>query len=229
MKLVLLPGMDGTGILFEPLSAQLGEEWDVEIVTYPNEGSQDYDTLKRHTLSCLPENEDYILVGESFSGPIAYSIGMATPRSLKAIIFVATFLESPRPKMLRLVQPLFQVFGGLRPPNTLIRHWLLGENATEELVERFKSALRSVPKSIIAKRLGSVTTFRPPTKALTISSAYIQAARDRLVPDTCLNKFLELIPGIRIYKINGPHFILQSQVSECIEVLKKEKALLTTS
>lgn len=227
MKLLLLPGMDGTGILFEPLREHLGAEWDVEVIQYPSEGPQDYETLKRYAESQLPQNEDYVLLGESFSGPIAYSIGLGAPSALKAIILVATFLEPPRPILLRLVTPLFRVIGGLRPPNTLVRHLLLGHDATQALVERFKGVLRLVPKSTIAGRLESVTTLQPPRAALPVPLAYIQALQDKLVPKECIEMFRALNPGMREYKISGPHFLLQTRVSECIEVLKEEMSLLT--
>lgn len=178
MKLLLLPGMDGTGIFFEPLRERLGPEWDVEVITYPSDGPQDYQTLERITQSRLPQNEDYVLVGESFSGPIAYSIGLGAPSGLKAIVLVATFLEPPRPTLLRLVKPLFRMIGNLRPPNTLVRRLLLGDDATQTLVERFKGVLQMVPKSTIAGRLESLTTLQPPRAALKIPLAYIQALQD---------------------------------------------------
>ena len=35
MKLVLLPGLDGTGKLFEPLVKVLSDSIDMQIITYP--------------------------------------------------------------------------------------------------------------------------------------------------------------------------------------------------
>jgi pimeloyl-[acyl-carrier protein] methyl ester esterase len=227
MKLIMLPGMDGTGMLFEPLRESLGSEWDVEVINYPSNGPQDYETLKRHAQSRLPQNEDYVLLGESFSGPIAYSIGLGAPRGLKAIVLVATFLEPPRPTLLRLVKALFRMVGGLRPPNNLVRRLLLGHDSKQSLVERFKDVLQMVPKSTIVGRFESVATLHPPKAAVKVPLAYIQALQDKLVPNECIEGFRVLNPDLREYKINGPHFLLQTRVSECIEVLKKEKALLT--
>ena len=228
MKLLLLPGMDGTGLLFERLRDSLGKEWDVDVVKYPFDGPQDYETLKRHAQGCLPQNEDYVLLGESFSGPIAYSIGIDAPNRLKAIIFVATFLDPPRPQLLRLINPLFRVMGRLRPPNTLIRRLMLGADASPALIERFFLMIRPPPRSTLTGRLDSVTTLQPPTAALKVPMVYIQALQDKFVPKQCVERFRALNPGMREYKISGPHFLLQARVAECIEVLKKEKTLLTS-
>lgn len=54
MKLVLLPGMDGTGILFKQLLANI-QGIDVLVLSLPMEGSQDYQSLARKILKSLPE------------------------------------------------------------------------------------------------------------------------------------------------------------------------------
>lgn len=54
MKLVLLPGMDGTGILFKQLLANI-QGMDVLVLSLPMEGSQDYQSLARKILKSLPE------------------------------------------------------------------------------------------------------------------------------------------------------------------------------
>jgi hypothetical protein len=59
LKLVLLPGMDGTGELFAPLLKHLSK-FDVEIIAYPQVGGQDYQTLIDFVSGKLP-NEKYIL------------------------------------------------------------------------------------------------------------------------------------------------------------------------
>jgi len=44
-RLVLLPGMDGTGILFEPLLNVLPREWEPIVVRYPPDEARGYDEL----------------------------------------------------------------------------------------------------------------------------------------------------------------------------------------
>jgi len=42
MKLILLPGMDGTGSLFDPLRNKLNRSIEVIVLTYPQEIDQSY-------------------------------------------------------------------------------------------------------------------------------------------------------------------------------------------
>lgn len=73
MKLVLLPGMDGTGILFLPLLQCLTPFVEVQIISYPADSCLDYAQLYQQVEKELP-NEPYALLAESFSGPIAIKI-----------------------------------------------------------------------------------------------------------------------------------------------------------
>lgn len=64
--LVLLPGMDGTGLLFEPLvtcfqstaiqgKAVQGQSMSVQVLTLPTDGAQDYRTLTAKVSEQLPK------------------------------------------------------------------------------------------------------------------------------------------------------------------------------
>ncbi len=106
MKLVLLPGMDGTGMLFDRLIALL--PLDCQIIVLPKGADQSYTYLTEYCIGRLPR-EDFVLLAESFSGPIAARIASDRRPNLKAVIFVATFLQPPSPpllKLARLISPL---------------------------------------------------------------------------------------------------------------------------
>ena len=86
--------MDGTGILFKPVLSELGEKNTV-ILPLPQNGPQDYASLAEYVVTNLPR-EDCILVAESFSGGIAAVLSRQEIPHLKGIIFVASFLSSPK-------------------------------------------------------------------------------------------------------------------------------------
>lgn len=71
--LVLLPGMDGTGCLFAPITAALGEDVESMVVRYPDE-ELDYSAHEAIARAALPLERPHVLLGESFSGSIAISI-----------------------------------------------------------------------------------------------------------------------------------------------------------
>lgn len=81
MKVVLLPGLDGTGILFKPLTDVLSKDIDYLVISYPADRNLNYQELVEYVMGQLPK-EDFILVGESFSGPIAYQIALRKPKTI---------------------------------------------------------------------------------------------------------------------------------------------------
>lgn len=87
--LVLLPGLDGTGILFEPVLRELPPEIVPHVVPLPNRFPMDYDALASFVASRLPGTGRYILLGESFSGPLSLMIAAARPAGLQGVILCA--------------------------------------------------------------------------------------------------------------------------------------------
>jgi thioesterase domain-containing protein len=71
VALVLLPGMDGTGELFAPFLAALGPDQAVVVVRYPTDRELGYAELEQVARAALPVDQPFILLGESFSGPVA--------------------------------------------------------------------------------------------------------------------------------------------------------------
>ena len=74
MKLILLPGMDGTGILFQPFLDIFPEEIETQIITFPCNEKLSYQELISYVCDKLPKDNDFVILAESFSGPIAYEI-----------------------------------------------------------------------------------------------------------------------------------------------------------
>ena len=70
MQLLLLPGMDGTGQLFEPLIAALPPTLRAVSVSYPVNDALGYEELLALIEAAVPPGR-FVAVGESFSGPLA--------------------------------------------------------------------------------------------------------------------------------------------------------------
>jgi len=94
MRLIVLPGLDGTGALTAPLGDTLRGSHDVEIISYPTNLTR-YEDIAPWLAPQLG-SRDYALVAESFSGPLAIAIAAERPQGLKALVLVASFARSPR-------------------------------------------------------------------------------------------------------------------------------------
>src|SRR5690349_8746161 len=97
LKVVLLPGMDGTGTLFAPFITALEDAASIKIITYPTDQPLGYAALECLIRDQLPANEPFVLVAESFSGPIAIALAATPPAGLLGVVLCCSFTRNPRP------------------------------------------------------------------------------------------------------------------------------------
>jgi hypothetical protein len=127
-RVVLLPGLDGTGQLFAPLIAAAPTGINCAVVDYPHHEAS-IDVLEQRVRKRLPG--PCILIAESFSGPIA--VRVASDARVKALVLCYSFVSGPLLPALRhiAIPALFK----LPRPASMLRLLLLGRHAAEELVE----------------------------------------------------------------------------------------------
>ena len=215
---MLLPGLDGTGELFAPLMPFLDKE-STTIISYPTEGKQDYGTLVEYVKSKLP-SDDFILVAESFSGPIGAILAKRNILNLKAIVFVATFISPPRRLLLKTMRRLpLKIFSKIPFATIIYRHFLFGSNVSESVVAQFQKVLAKLPSKTLKQRMLAIESFSLSNGSLTIPTIYIRPDDDRLVPYSKCVEFKALFDSISVKTIKGPHFILQENPKECAEVI----------
>ncbi len=205
--LVLLPGMDGTGALFECLIPHLTPGISVQVVTYPTTDRLGYEDLAQFVLRQLPP-PPYVLLGESFSGPIA--IRIAAERQPAALVLVCSFVRAPW--SLRLAKPLI----GLMPAPTrfmpVLRLVLMGKYGTPELRNTLTRSLLAVEPDVLRLRAAEALSadMRGHLERVACPVLYLQAAQDRLIPTSCAEEVLRIRPSAVIARLAGPHFLLQT-------------------
>lgn len=226
MKLVFLPGMDGTGNLFLPLLSKLSE-FDCEVITLPISGSQDYLTITEFVKGKLPQ-EEFILVAESFSGPIGVALAKEYIENMKGVIFVATFLSPPHKILLGLARVLpIKLLSSLPLATIFHKVLFLGSSAKKELVELFQHTVLSLPSSLIKARLRSMHSLVATYDDLDLPAGYIQATSDRLIHSNKVNEFRNTFKSVILKTINGPHFILQANPVEGAVAISELAHILT--
>lgn len=226
MKIVLLPGLDGTGNLFSPLIRSLSE-FDCEVIALPETGSQDYHSMTKWVLERLPK-DDFILVAESFSGPIGAALARESVENMKGIVFVATFLSAPRKVLVGLVRYLpLKLFSFLPPATYFYKLLFLGPNTSADIVDSFTSIIRALPAPLIRARLNSIYSLACTLELCHLPVVYIQASFDKLVPASKVKEFESRFSRIVIRTIEGPHFILQAKPIICAEAIAESAVLLT--
>ena len=97
--LVLLPGLDGTGKLFADFLKALDLGVRTRVVPYPPDVPLGYDELEPLVRAALPAQGAFVLLGESFSGPLAIRIAARPPPGLTGLILCVTFASNPYPRL----------------------------------------------------------------------------------------------------------------------------------
>jgi pimeloyl-ACP methyl ester carboxylesterase len=209
--LVLLPGMDGTGELFKPLVATLGSEYPTRVVRYPN-ASVGYAALTAVARRWLPTQAPFVLLGESFSGPIAISLAAMQPPNLRGLILCSSFARNPRPWLLSVLYPLLSIRPDTMLPLGLLNSLLLGRHATKHLRSMLFSATTQLSARTLQARLRAVRSIDVCAKlpAVKVPLLYLLAEQDRVVPQSALQAMLQRRPDMRVVSMSAPHMVLQA-------------------
>ena len=213
--LVLLPGMDGTGELFGPFLNALDSQFEVRVVRYPVDGPQTYPALTEVARAALPESGRYLLLGESFSGPIAITLAADHPPGLAGVILCASFVHDPRPLLTRGLA----LTQGLPLPTAILapaRWALLGHCAAPTLVALLRRALQQV--GIDALRARALALRRVDASdalaRLRLPVLWMRATQDVLVPAAQNEYAKRLCTQMTVVSIPAPHGLLQTRPDE---------------
>lgn len=231
MKLVLLPGLDGTGILFEPLLRALPQALTPVVQPYPGDVPLSYEELLPIAQSALPVSEPFILLGESFSGPLALRIAATHPAGLKGVILCASFVRNPVRFFPQACRPLIQPFiFGSWPPWFWLRALFVGyaSGAMFELVER---AHKIVTAEVMAARAREIIAVdgEAALTACRVPLLYIGGARDRLVPEHNRRRIEQIKPSVKVVVLPASHMVLQNVPEAAAEVIAAFAAAVSTT
>jgi pimeloyl-[acyl-carrier protein] methyl ester esterase len=213
-RMLILPGMDGTGKLLLDFMHALPAPIRKEIPIYLPDVALPYDDLAKLVRSNCEDSPPFVLMAESFSTPLAIRIAAENPPNLRGLILCAGFALSPvRGARRWLAAALAPVLMRAPLPEAAIRSWLLGRAEPPEMVTAARAAIRSVQPEVLSARLRAVLTcdVRADLRKVAVPMLYLQARHDRLVPARCAEEIRAARPETRMVTIDGPHFLLQAK------------------
>jgi pimeloyl-ACP methyl ester carboxylesterase len=221
-KLVLLPGLDGTGRMFRPLLDALPPGLDRVVIAYPAETFQSCADLADLVARRISAESEVVILAESYSGLVCLELLQNRLPQIKGIIFTACFAAPPRPVLLQCgrLLPLATILR-VRQPTWLIKRYCLGRDAQPATIRLFRDALAAVRPEVLAGRLRDLVEARTIPAEIAVPCCYVQATKDRLVPEKVVETFNTMAPDLDTVRIEGPHFILQARPHECAETISK--------
>lgn len=222
VTLVLLPGMDGTGDLFEPLLAELGASLATQVVRYPGWEPLDYDALTAIARRGLPSTGPYVILGESFSGPIAIRLAAERPAGLAGLILCASFVSSPI-GWLRGFESLLEVIPFGRLARWFAPWKLMGRFRTPKRTSLLLQTLARVPDRVLRTRVRAVTAVDVSSQLakVAVPIMYLQGTEDGLIRQRVVDAVLRSSPSMQMRLVVGPHCLLQCSAPEAAREIRE--------
>lgn len=217
-SIVLLPGLDGTGMLFSRLEEQLRPAMDVSVVRYPPDPALGYAGYVDIVKEAVGERE-IVLLGESFSGPVALMTAAKLGKQVKAVVLAATFVRSPWPAALVRI-------AGRGDPRMLpadVRDWvLMGQRRDADLSKLLDEIIETrLPRAVRLSRLRAISSVdvRPELAALTCPVLALHGRDDWLVPVRGMGRAISHKGGAKFVVMPGAHMLLQTCALEAGKVI----------
>jgi len=216
-EIVLLPGMDGTGRLFTDLQSKLSVRRRTQVIDYPTQTPLRYDQLTAFVEERLPEKQ-FVILGESFSGPIAIDIAARKKNRVAGLVLAATFAKHPVPA---LFSGLAEAFNHTWIPRFAVEAALLGKRGTPEIRAALARELSEVASDVIRTRIKEAirVDMRSKLKKVACPTLCLIGRHDRLIGRGCANAIHSALPDCDIQTLDAPHMLLQTNASEAAELI----------
>ncbi len=217
MKMILLPGMDGSGNLFSSMLAYMPAEYGAKVYPLSKDSNQ---SIEAHVARLVSElaGQDVVLVAESFSGRIAYELCFTEVR-VHHVVFIASFLS--KPSVLANVAPFLPVWFLRKPP--LPSFWLswlcFGHGKQQACLNEVFRSLNSVPSAALKSRLRVMAHMQAPKRKTSVSCTYIRALRDRLITTQAESIIEQVFTCTEYFSIDCGHFVAQGEPEACGRII----------
>ena len=191
------------------------------VVSYPGDSQLAYSELLPIVLGALPADRPFVLLGESFSGPLAIMAAAAHPTGLVGVVLCASFIRNPHPYVPSvLATAIRSPFLRLFPRFSQVKA-LLGGHSSPSLRSLTREALSRVAPAVLAGRIREVLRVNvvQQLRARTVPILYLRARSDFVVPAWNVTAILKVCPDLQVASLPGPHMVLQASAAAAAEAL----------
>jgi pimeloyl-[acyl-carrier protein] methyl ester esterase len=222
--LYILPGLDGTTRMLDVFiaAACAAGFGSVHAIAYPPDRPLGYAELETFARAALPRETPFVLLGESFSGPIAIAIAADPPPNLVGLVLSTTFARAPVP-LLAPFAPLTRFAPTHALPKAALSAVLLGRWSTHELRRTLRTALADVAPSVQRARAAAAMRVDMSDRLarIAVPTLTLKANHDRLLRAGAGRQLLAGIANARQVAVDGPHLLLQTRTGRCAEEIAR--------
>jgi pimeloyl-ACP methyl ester carboxylesterase len=214
--IILLPGMDGTGGLLRVLADQLALHRPVQLFAYPLDQPLSYAQLTTYVVERAP-NRPFVVLGESFSGPIAIEIAATHPQAI-GLVLASSFARHPLPAQFAALTGLLDLRW---LPKRLIATALMGSTATPELTARLHQVLATLPHEILQFRAREVLRVdkRDRLREITCPVLCLHGRFDYLVNRRQVDEIVIAQPRCQMHWFDSAHMLLATHPEAAVKAI----------
>lgn len=216
---VLLPGLHGSRALFSSFVA-LAPAWaSCRPLALPTLGGQSFDEIADAILPELRPLEGLVLLGESFSGPIAARLSARLGQKVALLVLCNPVVEMSVRVPEGILAPI--VASELMPAWCASMALSGGDRA---IARAALAEVRALPKGILAQRLSAAFSATEEGLASHLSPPLltILGTSDNLVSLARSRAFFSRIRESTVAEIEGPHLIVQTRPVEVWAAISEE-------
>jgi len=221
--LVLLPGFDGSGRLFSPLHKELSRSKNTIVLSYPSDKVMTYSDLCHYLKDELP-NTPYVILGESFGGPLALMLSRFADENLKGIILCVSFIKNPQVLAEKLIRPFLKPKHlQKKTPSWHIKTMLTNGVTDDKLIRNIQKATAELTREVYFYRLREIADVDVTDllENCDVPVLYMRADRDRLVYESSMKLVEKYANNLIVEKFDAPHMLLQTKPKEAAECIMR--------
>ncbi len=215
----LIPGLHGTAALFGPFSSLAPRGFQCQAIPLPTGGDQGPDALAARMAETLPQAERFVLVAESFGGPVAARLAEHFPGRVILLVLSNPLTTVPVPFPAGLARSLMQ---SRRMPVGAVAFMMAGGDRT--LAKALLRELHSLPPETLKGRLAATSrskgNYIPEHAGCRMLT--LLGTSDRLISPAKSRKILAPIPNNTLVEIEAPHLLLQTRPAEAWQAILRE-------
>jgi pimeloyl-ACP methyl ester carboxylesterase len=197
---VLVPGLDGTALLFYRQTPLLARRFHVETFPLPDDEQCTMESLVaalKETVDRIArerEGERVYLCGESFGGALSLSYALRHPETLAGLVILNSFPFIRQRVRIRLGPPLLKLmpWGAMPLVRRFTESRLHSSHTLREDLEEFHRRTRAIGRRGYIRRLEILREFdiRDQLQRIDVPTLFLAADEDLLVPSVMEARFM---------------------------------------
>lgn len=208
--IILVPGLDGTALLFYRQVPLLAKQFNVVAFPLPNESDRTMDDLVLELRTLIDEiaPRGAILCGESFGGALSLSTALAHPDVVRGLVIINSFSRVPQRAKLRIAPTALKLvpWGAMPLVRRFTEHRLHSPHALPEDLAEFRERSKQIGREGYIRRLEILRHYdvRDALHRIEAPTLFLAGDLDQLIPSVKEAEFMSArVPNAEMQVLEG--------------------------